>query len=83
MGKLNSYQQENIFSGSISKSRELQLQIRYFIKPDKENHQLAAYRWSSDLCFDKAQDKEKQRFALSQTGIDEIRAWLVEQYELI
>lgn len=74
---LSSFQQGNIYTGSkyLEKNSKKSI-VRYLVKPDKESGKLLAYRWTADLCFDKAPDKEETQAPISNEGIEEIREWI-------
>lgn len=78
MQKLVYFTEGNRFAGSYSRDGKV---IRYRVEPDKENAQLAAWCWREDVCFEKAREKVDGRFPLSQEGLDQVQAWLGENWE--
>jgi len=78
MQKLVYFTEGNRFAGSHSKEGKI---IRYRVEPDQENGQLAAWCWREDKCFERAQNKTEGRFPLSQEGLEQVQAWLGENWE--
>lgn len=62
---------KNAYTGSAGR-------LRYLIKPAEEA--LEVQIWNQDVCFALAQILESASFPLSPEGLEEIRAWLTEQY---
>lgn len=77
---LNHYQEGNEFTGSKTKSRRKAQLIRYLIRPDRENHKLQAFCWTTDLCYAKAPDKQEHQAPLTEDGLQDIRNWLCEKF---
>ena len=75
--KLQFFTEGNTFTGE--RDSEQGAILRYLVKPDREDHQLVAYAWHSDLCFEQAEGKVEQAFPMSEDGLEEIRRWLQEQ----
>ena len=52
-------------------------QVRFFVTTSKEN--LLAEVWDEDVCYELAQIKGSAEFAVSEEGVEEMRAWFVKQ----
>ena len=65
------FSNKNAYTGSAGR-------LRYLIKPAEEA--LEVQIWNQDVCFALAQILESASFPLSPEGLEEIRAWLTEQY---
>lgn len=77
---INHYMEGNDLTGSLTKSREQSLLIRFKIHPDRENRKLITYLWKTDYCFDKASDKVEKEFPLTAEGLDAIKEYLLQEY---
>ncbi len=64
------YQSGNVFLGSHRR-------LRFKIQPDGDK--LLVYTWFNGLCFEKGDVGEPAAFPLNAQGLEEIRAYLVEQ----
>lgn len=78
--KLSFFTEGNTFTGSRTKDWDSGTMLRYLVRPDFENGKLLAYSWTEDVCFERAQEKQGKEFPLNDEGLEEIQAWLQEQY---
>lgn len=78
--KLTFFTEGNTFTGSRTKDWDTRAMLRYLVRPDRENDKLLAYSWTEDVCFECAGEKQEGEFPLSDEGLDQIQAWLQEQY---
>ncbi len=81
--KLTFFTEGNTFTGSRTKDPKTGALLRYLVYPDRENEKLIAYGWTTDVCFEKAKERQEASFPLSEQGLSEIQAWLQEQYRAI
>lgn len=81
--KLAYFAEGNTFTGSASKDPRRGLVLRYRAEPDLENRRLAAHAWTKDLCFERAGETQRRDFPLSQEGLEQLCAWLQEQYDAL
>lgn len=75
--KLQFFTEGNTFTGE--RSQENGAILRYLVKPNREEKELVAYAWHSDVCFEKVEEKVQQSFPMSEDGLEETRRWLQEQ----
>lgn len=73
----------NEFTGSKTKNRSRGVLLRYLVKPVPEAQKLCAFCWTEDVCFAKASDKQEMEASMNEQGLEEIRGWLAEQYDLL
>lgn len=81
--KLTFFTEGNTFTGSRTKDPKTGALLRYLVYPDRENAKLIAYAWRTDVCFERAKERQEASFPLSEQGLSEIQAWLQEQYRAI
>lgn len=81
--KLSYFTEGNFYTGSRTKNAEAGTVLRYLVRPDKENLELDVFSWTRDVCFDLASDKLEKRFPMTQEGLEQAHAWLLEQYEAL
>ncbi len=85
MQQLTFFTEGNTFTGSRTKDWTTKAMLRYLVKPDKETGKLLAYCWTEDVCFEKSSEQERQAadFPLTDEGIEQVKDWLLAQYERI
>lgn len=81
--KLTFFTEGNTFTGSRTKDPATGALLRYLVYPDLENQKLIAYAWTTDVCFERAQERSEAAFFLSEQGLSETQTWLQEQYRAV
>ena len=66
-----------VYNGSLGKPSH---DFRYRLEQDEKEKQIHAATYSK-ICYDKADDVEKQDFSWDDEGVAALRTWLQQQYE--